>query len=226
MDLIDEYDTRKNDIKSMLRKFEKFGRGGYHWVYHEEELVLKKTSDAKDITLFEEMCFCTFTANASAVMGLKSVDAVRPRLMDADQIELSRLLTGKHRYPNARAKYIVCNREFLKINHDFKLHKLLNSFNSPEEAREFIVKNIKGLGYKEASHYLRNIGYKDLCILDKHILRSLHENNIIDEIKVPKNRKEYLEIEKKMKSWAKEININIDELDLLLWGMKTGVILK
>ena len=88
------------------------------------------------------------------------------------------------------------------------------------------MKNVRGLGYKEASHFLRNIGFQGLAILDKHILSSLAEFGVIKENRPPKNRKEYLEIEGKMRRFAEEIKIDMDELDLLLWSRKTGKILK
>jgi thermostable 8-oxoguanine DNA glycosylase len=42
----------------------------------------------------------------------------------------------------------------------------------------------------------------------------------------PKNRKEYLEMEDKFREFSEHIRINVDELDLLLWSMKNGRILK
>ena len=87
-------------------------------------------------------------------------------------------------------------------------------------------KRIKGLGYKEASHFLRNIGLKDYAILDKHVLRSLAELKLIDDPKPPNTRLRYLTIEEKLKKLAKITQIDFDELDLVLWSLKTGEILK
>ena len=87
-------------------------------------------------------------------------------------------------------------------------------------------KDIKGLGYKEASHFLRNIGFKGYAILDKHIINSLHEFGILKTNEKPKNNKEYLEIEQKFIYFSKDIGIAMDELDLLLWSRKNGRILK
>ena len=51
-------------------------------------------------------------------------------------------------------------------------------------------------------------------------------SGIIEESTPPKNREKYLEIEKKLVDFANHSDINIDELDLLLWSMKTGEVLK
>ena len=98
---------------------------------------------------------------------------------------------------------------------------------APQERRDFFAKNrsIKGLGYKEASHFLRNIGFSGYAILDKHILNSLREMGVINKRMEPTTAAGYLAIEKKLEI-RREIGINMDHLDLLLWSRKTGEILK
>jgi len=161
-------------------------------------------------------------------MGINSLEAVRPALMTGDLEELSGRLRGVHRYPNARARYIVASRDFLREHCDLKLRNKLTSFECPIERRDWLVKEkgIKGLGYKEASHYLRNIGFKGYAILDKHVLNCLAELKIISDPKPPNTRAAYLTIEEKLRSLTQTMGIDMDELDLVLWSMKTGVILK
>lgn len=183
---------------------------------------------ADDTRLWEEMVFCFFTGGCSARMGLRSVEAVRPLLLEGGYDELAGALRGVHRYPNARAGYIVASREFLLEHCGMRLRKKLESFEDDLERRDWLVreKRIKGLGYKEASHFLRNIGLKGYAILDKHILRSLAELEIIDDPKPPNTRARYLTIEQQLKNLAREVEIDFDELDLVLWSLKTGEILK
>ena len=109
-----------------------------------------------------------------------------------------------------------------------RLRERLANFRDPIERRDWLAKDprVKGLGYKEASHFLRNIGFKGYGILDKHIVRSLHELKVINSPKPPSSRGKYLEAEEKMRRFANRAGINFDELDLLLWSMKTGEILK
>ena len=181
-----------------------------------------------DERLWEEMVFCFFTGGCSARMGIRSVEAVKPILLSGNHAELADALRGRHRYPNARAGYIVASREFLQEHCDLRLRKKLQSFTDDFERRDWLVKEkrIKGLGYKEASHYLRNIGFKGYAILDKHILRSLAELGIIDDPKPPNTRLKYLTVEEKLKNLAEITEIDFDELDLVLWSLKTGEILK
>jgi len=88
------------------------------------------------------------------------------------------------------------------------------------------VKNIKGLGFKEASHFLRNIGFKNLAIIDFHIVDLLIKHKLIDKKPKSLSKSKYLEIEEKLKKIANELNLSLGELDLYLWYMETGKILK
>ena len=202
--------TRRDEIQKRLAEFAAIGTHG------------------TDTQFWEEMVFCFFTGGCSARMGLNSLEAVKPILMTGDQTHLAKALSGVHRYPNARSRYIVASRTFLREHCDLKLRKKLHSFDCRLERRDWLVreKGIKGLGYKEASHYLRNIGFTGYAILDKHVLNCMAELKIIDEPKPPNTRSRYLMVEEKLKQLTKMAKINFDELDLVLWSMKTGVILK
>lgn len=181
-----------------------------------------------DKRIFEELAFCILTAGASAKMGIRSIDAIRDILFDAGATELSNRLQHIHRFPNSRARYIVHTRDHLESEFDFKLRDLIDSFKHPLVRRDFFAtyKDIKGVGYKEASHFLRNIGFCGYGILDKHILRCLYELRLIKSSRPPTTRKRYLRIENRLKKLATALRIDFDELDLLLWSERTGEILK
>ena len=95
------------------------------------------------------------------------------------------------------------------------------------ETREWFVKNVKGLGYKEASHFLRNIGLgKNFAILDVHILKNLKRYKVIKKIPPSISKKTYIKIEESVREFSGRINIPLEELDLLFWSHETGVIFK
>jgi N-glycosylase/DNA lyase len=206
------YALRRKEIRSRLKEFREL------W------------QTASDARLWEEMVFCIFTAGASAKMGLKSVEALRPLLESGAHHEMTSALiaAGAHRFPNARPGYVIVTRNYLRESGAMRLRERLSEFHDPIARRDWLAKDprVKGLGYKEASHFLRNIGFKGYGILDKHIVRSLHELKVIDSPKPPTSRARYLESEERMRQFAKRVGVNFDELDLLLWSMKTGEILK
>jgi N-glycosylase/DNA lyase len=207
-ELTNLYKLRQSRIKERLNEFSR---------------VLNESNER----IFEELCFCILTANSSAKSGIKSISHIKHLLLKGSKEQLQESLKeAKYRFPNKRAEYIVTTRNRLRQDISLNLKEKIRSTKDKEELRDYFVDNIKGFGYKEASHFLRNVGLSGYCILDKHIINTLYEFKMLNNSITPKNKKQYLEIESKMIQFAKNLNINIDELDLLLWSRKTGEILK
>jgi len=170
--------------------------------------------------LFSEMCFCILTANYSAEGGIRIQKAIGDGFVTLPEATLAlRLRELGHRYPNVRAKYIVEARKHLG-----SLKRIVSSSNGVS-LREWLVKNVKGLGYKEASHFLRNVGFTDVAILDFHIIDILERCGAVVRPKTL-TRNKYIEIENTLKKFASKIGVNLAELDLYLWYLETGKVLK
>jgi N-glycosylase/DNA lyase len=204
--------ARRREIRARLAEFEQVWRSG---------------SDAR---LWEELVYCIFTAGASARMGLRSVEAVKSLLIEGDAGEMTSALiaAGAHRFPVARPGYVVVTRNYLAEHCGMRLRDSLLSFADPIERRDWLAseRRIKGLGYKEASHFLRNIGLRGYGILDKHVLRCLADLGVVESAKPPTTRQRYLEVEDRLRIFARTARVDFDELDLVLWSMKTGEVLK
>ncbi|MBN1503091.1 N-glycosylase/DNA lyase [Candidatus Woesearchaeota archaeon] len=180
----------------------------------------KEFKNKDNNSLFKELCFCLLTANYSAEGGIKVQCEIGEGFITLTEKELStKLKKCGYRFPNVRAKYIAAAR-----NNKDNLKEILNEF-SDNELREWFVKNIKGLGYKEASHFLRNIGFDDYAIIDFHIIDLLVKYNLIKRPKTISKIK-YLEIEDLLRKIAEASNLTLAELDLYLWCMETGKVLK
>ncbi|MCS6886072.1 MAG: N-glycosylase/DNA lyase [Acidobacteriota bacterium] len=208
--LLSSYEKLQSSIRERLAEFATVGR------------------EADDKRLFEELAYCIFTAGASARMGLKSVAAVKDILLEATVEQLEAALRGVHRYPRARADYLVRTRSYLVEDCGLGLRQKLESFSDAQACRDYFAANkqVVGVGYKEASHFLRNIGKRGYAILDRHVLRCLSELGVVSTPQPPANRSRYLEIEQLMKRFAEQVGIDFDELDLLLWSQITGEVLK
>lgn len=181
-----------------------------------------------DEQIFRELVFCILAAGTSAKMGIATVAEINDILLDADVPKLSQRLKGIYRFYNVRAGYIVHTRNFLIEKYDLKLKDHLLSIRDHLQRRDFLAmtRDIRGIGFKEASHFLRNIGFRGYSILDKHVVKGLYELGVIDDTKPPSTRKRYLAIETRLNSFAVKNGFDPDELDLLLWSEKTGEILK
>jgi len=176
----------------------------------------KKSNDE----LFKEICFCLLTANFNAEKSIIIQNEIGECFLTDTKEELTKKLKNYgHRFPNARAEYIS---ESLKCKD--KLKEIVQ-FRDKKALRNWIVNNIKGLGYKEASHFLRNVGFDDYAIIDFHILDILENYNLI---KKPKTltKKKYIDIENLLRKLAKKTGLTLAELDLYLWYLETGKILK
>jgi N-glycosylase/DNA lyase len=182
----------------------------------------------KDDEVFAELCFCLLTPQSSAKVCWEAVTALKQRtlLLKGLPAELERYLTSV-RFSESKAKYIVEARNMFSKDGNLQLKSQISSFYNPFELREWLVENVKGLGYKEASHFLRNIGLGEgFAILDRHILRNLNQLGVIPEIPATITKKRYLEIEEKLRRFATEIDIPMADLDLLFWSKETGWIFK
>ncbi|MGQ9565021.1 MAG: N-glycosylase/DNA lyase [Candidatus Bathyarchaeales archaeon] len=171
--------------------------------------------------IFQELCFCILAANYNAEKTIKIQSEIGDQFLTLREKQLAKQLkTFGYRFPSTRAKYIVEARK-----HKNLLKNMIESSTSQTQKREWLARNIKGIGYKEASHFLRNIGYTNLAILDFHIINILTQYKIIKKPKTL-NKKTYQKIEASLKKIAKKTNLNLAELDLYLWCMETGKILK
>jgi N-glycosylase/DNA lyase len=161
------------------------------------------------------------TANCGAEKCIEIHETIGNEFLSLDDKELAgRFKELGYRFPNIRANYIFENRNFLEsINNNIK------NGNEDNDLRDWLVKSIKGLGYKEASHFLRNIGYTDYAIIDFHIVDLLAKYSLVEKPKTM-TKKKYLEIEGVLSEIASILNTNLAALDLYLWYLETGKILK
>ncbi len=168
---------------------------------------------------FCELGFCILTANsrASTALAIQDELGIDGFLRKSKEGICDCIKKNKHRFHNNKARYIVEARRFRNIKDILKKEK---------NQREWLVKNIKGLGWKESSHFLRNVGCIDYAILDRHIIRLMHEQGYINQMPKSLSKDSYLVIEIKFKEIAKELNMSCAELDLYMWYIKTGKVLK
>lgn len=205
------YRSVKPKIETRLREFER---------------VWKKGTE-EDI--FAELVFCLLTPQSKA----KSCDSAVCDLVDkglilkGSQKQIAKELSKKTRFHNNKANYVVEARRMFTKKGKIRIKEMISEFKDPKDIRDWLVRDVKGLGLKEASHILRNIGFgKELAILDRHILKNLVYLGVIPEVPKSLTWKNYLDIENRMFEFSKEIKIPLAHLDLLLWYKETGEVFK
>ncbi len=203
--LLDLYRLKKEDIRARLDHFRTF------------------KNKAKD-GIFLELCFCLLTPQSKAL----SADAAIKQLVNSgfpynfSIREVRKILKQAGvRFHRNKSIYLSLARERF-LNGDLRL-----PIGRPIESREWLVENIKGMGYKEASHFLRNTGHgEDIAILDRHVLRNLEGLKVIRSVPKSLSPKKYIEIENRMRGLSSRLGIGMAELDLLFWSKETGFVFK
>ncbi|MBL7998829.1 MAG: DNA lyase [Candidatus Kapabacteria bacterium] len=173
---------------------------------------------------FYELCYCICTPQSKAVSAFAVVEELKRfdfEHTDIDVVPLLRSPSHYIRFHNTKARNLIG----LKTVYPTVKETLISTI-SPVEKRDVLVSLIRGVGMKEASHFMRNIGYRELCIIDRHILKHLYRCGVIDSLVFPSSKKKYLDMEHRWKQFAHDIRIPVDELDLLFWSLETGEILK
>ncbi len=171
--------------------------------------------------IYGELCFCILTANTSAEMGIRTQEIIGLEgFLNFDEETMRmRLKEARYRFYNVRSKFLVQSRWIVdELPHIIAMKDRIG-------ARDYLVNNLKGIGYKEASHFLRNVGVFDFSILDKHILNMIRKEHPERKFLVG-SRKNYLETEKTILEFADSISLEPGILDLYLWKIATGKLLK
>jgi len=207
-------------MEKLIDKIESLKKGEIGKLVNDRIKEFKNIDKKSTNELFNEMCFCILTANFNAEKSIKIQNEIGECFSNDSEEGLAKKLQELgHRFPNMRASYISESRNCKDM-----LKRVVESLKN-DELREWLVKNVKGIGYKETSHFLRNIGFDDFAIIDFHIIDILAKYDLIEKPKAL-TRKKYLEIEKILKKIAEKSGLNLAELDLYLWYMETGKILK
>jgi N-glycosylase/DNA lyase len=187
----------------------------------------KKTWEC-DTAVFEEMCFCLLTPQSSAKQAMKAINGLKANnLLHTGTATQKEPHVKNVRFFRTKAKRLALAQEKFSAS---KIKQILCENGLPSDAlkcREFLHKEVNGYGLKEASHFLRNIGFgENVAILDRHILKNLVKCGVINEVPAHLSKKTYLEIEEKMREFCKKHKLSFAELDLIFWSNETGEVFK
>ncbi|HEV2519366.1 MAG TPA: hypothetical protein VGX00_01930 [Thermoplasmata archaeon] len=95
----------------------------------------------------------------------------------------------------------------------------MDRYSNPKEARAALAMSVPGLGIKEASHFLRNVGRgSDIAVLDVHLRRFLAESGMVGpRIAFSGSPSSYASIEGAYTSLAFHSGLDTAALDLAIW---------
>lgn len=208
-ELRSEYDQRREPIRARLQEF-----------------ASVRTED-----LFYELAYCILTPQSSAAHADSAVQALRERGFREQGFDPTSILRrpGSYiRFHNTKAQRLLDVRaQFADITVQLDAAwRRGTAAGDSRPVRQWLAATVRGLGMKEASHFLRNVGFRHLAILDRHILRNLRYHGVLRSVPATMTPRRYLTIEDRFRTFADQIGIPMDELDLLFWSRETGEIRK
>jgi N-glycosylase/DNA lyase len=221
----------RQDREGLSKVFENFGR--------------KKT----DEEIFYDLCFTIlapqtkFQNNIKVIKDLQDrqfylYKLTKPENLGYWEHTLPEILKPVRFYKN-KTKYILeAKKKFPEI---LRAISSLDTWDNKEsihivdiyKIREWLIDNVKGMGYKTASHFLRNMGNTEVAIIDTHIIKFLAEElcvtfgltyeEAVKEFRKQAGKKEgYLALEKLFQNIAKQNGLSCAELDSFLWKYYSG----
>lgn len=124
---------------------------------------------------------------------------------------------GSYRFPKLRAKQLAQAKSAIAR---VPLASRLACSDSPKRLRRSLVEEIPGLGPKQASMFLRNIGNSyDLAILDIHVLRFLDMQGFLSTERARIHTvRDYEATEQIVVNYAYSIGSPVGYLDLAIWA--------
>lgn len=196
--------------------------------------VSSATPVSSERALWWELSSCILSSQVPYSLATAAADALDHKgllynQVRHDQIEelifnvLSKPLSvegtrRKYRFPAAKAGQLATTYQRIRNEADC-LVNLLDRFATAPEARRWLIENAPGLGPKQASMFLRNIGVSyDLAILDRHVLDYME----LVGLRAPRARTvlslpSYIDTEDLLRDHAADTQCPVGILDWAIW---------
>jgi len=126
----------------------------------------------------------------------------------------------RYQYSKSKSDYIVRTAIEIYRDNNTNLKTILARCQNGYEAREILREKAIGIGYKQASLFLRNISYSEnLAILDSHVMRYMVLLGMVenDTDLRPSNEKDYIKLENTLCKYAILNDKSISTLDIAIW---------
>ena len=126
--------------------------------------------------------------------------------------------TLKYRFPSAKAAQLAKTHQHIHSTAE-SLSSLLEGFESADKARQWLVDFAPGLGPKQASMFLRNIGFSyELAVLDRHVLRYMELLGLLRQVRSSVHSMSgYLDTEASLRAHAEYAKCSVGILDWAIW---------
>lgn len=224
-----EFCKIEKTINMMCHEIQKMDNSKSKWQSYSEE------------DLLYEIAICMFSSQMVFEIAVAIVDYLKmaglleiKKIMAQLELYENKLLTTlsnpipidlngvphqiRPRFNNRLAKMLTST--IVKLYREkISVYEILCFSNSAQHARKCLIEIISGFGPKQASLFLRRIGFcYELAILDRHILHYLQMKNVINSKSANlSNLMVYEKIEKEFQTLANESGVSVGCFDLAVW---------
>ncbi|MCS6808989.1 MAG: hypothetical protein RML40_09805 [Bacteroidota bacterium] len=204
-----------------------FSTSDYERFYTLRPAIQRRLEDFRSVApedWFYELCYCICTPQSKAEHANIVVHILQRQDFLSTGFDPTYLLRSPLHYIRFHATKA---QRLLQARQQWStIEPILRSSLTAEQKRDWLAYNVSGIGWKEASHFLRNIGYTNLPILDRHILKHLVRCRVFDTVPRVASKAQYYAASEGFKRFAEYLHIPLDELDLYFWALETGRIRK
>jgi N-glycosylase/DNA lyase len=188
-----------------------------------EERYVCGYADMHFQVIWQKLAFCILSSNSRYEAALSAHQSLfaSPNLFRSANIDLEELCSdilsriSGIRFARKRSQYLASSWQTLNKYYP----DLVSLFSSEEDEnviRQFVVSIFQGIGMKQASMFLRDIGVsRNLAIVDVHILRFIHEHAGVKYN--PAKMSEYIMAEKYLIEVAEAHKTSLASFDIALW---------
>ena len=179
-----------------------------------------------DEDAWQSLLFCILSSQVRVSAAANATQAVLAEvpffLTDVSSSEVydktKEILTRKnvrHRFPEVKSRQIA-SAWFAFAQVKDELYNYLDSFSTEKAAREAVTQLFPGIGFKQASMFLRDIGYSDrLCIIDTHLL--WYCGHMGKKCYGAMTAKKYIEVEDYLLKQSDEFGVSPKIFDSAIW---------
>jgi len=122
-----------------------------------------------------------------------------------------------YRFPETRARWLAEAASSIYGQKD-SLAALLAAYQDPLDIRRLLSSSVRGLGPKQSSLFLRNIGISDdLAVIDRHVLRYLWWSGLADSVAPPASLSRYERLEDLLRRRAWAVGLPLGVFDIAVW---------
>ncbi len=195
-----------------------------------KEILSKFNCNRDDKDIFYNLCFCIcapqtkFKSNCKVLKELirldfynKPIEKFNAKDNANNFISFCEILKPVRFYKNKAIFLLEMKENFSNILKVIRSSIIDNKVIDPIELRNWLIDNIKGIGRKTSSHFIRNLGDQSLAIIDTHIIKFMIAEGYYNIKEDDSLKSNYFEIERQLIDIADENDLTVAELDSILW---------